>query len=141
MWAIIGDDGETVIACMLPDTPQEQIEKIIIKSNGKSPDGVLIHFAPIGILKSPTEAEEFGFITSEQRGRFPSMDRIVSSIGYDANNMQLTTKRYNLGKSISSADELIPSINNVTIKWNGAEFEFSNITASFLADTMKELAK
>jgi hypothetical protein len=35
--------------------------QIITKSNGKSPDGIDIYFAPIGILRAPTDAEKFGY--------------------------------------------------------------------------------
>jgi hypothetical protein len=117
----------------------EQLEQTIIKSNGKSPDGVSIHFAPVGILKVPNDAEKFGLVTSEERSRFPSIDRIISSIGYEPDNIQLTTKKYNLGKSTDVDTKTTTS--GVSLKWNGIDIELSNVTASFLADTLKELAK
>jgi adenine-specific DNA methylase len=110
----------------------------IIKSNGKSPDGTIIHFAPLGIFNMPTQAIAAGLLTSEQQSRFPSIDRIDSSKGYIPGNIQLTTKRYNLGKS--SNDVVVTPIikENVTLKWKGIEVEME-VTSSFLANTLKEL--
>ena len=55
-----------------------ELKQIIIKSNGKSPDGVNIFIAPVGILRKPGHAEKLGLITKEERSRFPSIDRIDS---------------------------------------------------------------
>jgi hypothetical protein len=115
------------------------LEKIIIESNGKSPNGVDIHFAPVGILRNPGPAETLGFVTSEQRSRFPSVDRIDSSKGYIDDNIQLTTKSYNLGKSTYNIPITTGLTERVTIKWKGAEAELFNPTSSFVANTLKEL--
>lgn len=114
------------------------LERVIIDSNGKCPNGVDIYFAPVGIIRNPGEAERLQLLTSEQRNRFPSWDRIDSSKGYIPNNIQLTTKRYNLGKS-SNDVSIEQTTQKVTTKWNGIDIEFVNTTASFVANTLKEL--
>ena len=116
----------------------DDLKEMIIKSNGKSPKGADIYFGPVCILRKPGESERLGLVTNEERTRWPSVDRIDSSKGYIPGNIQLTTKRYNLGKSSSNAssDQLIEK---ATIKWNGIEVEITNPTASFLANTLKEL--
>jgi hypothetical protein len=117
------------------------LETIIINSNGKSPCGTDINFAPVGVLRNPGKFEESGIITSEERSRFPSWDRIDSHKGYIPKNVQLTTKSYNLGKSSNNIFTPNQSENKVTLKWNGVELEFNQPTASFLANTLKELVK
>jgi hypothetical protein len=117
----------------------EDLERVIIDSNGKSPNGNDIHFASVGILRNPGTAEKLGFVTSEQRSRFPSWDRIDSSKGYIPKNIQLTTKSYNLGKSSYNIGSSNPLPEKATIKWNGIEVEITNPTASLLANTLKEL--
>jgi hypothetical protein len=116
------------------------LEQMIIKSNGKSPNGVDIHLAPVGILRKPGEAQRLGLVTNEQRSRFPSVDRIDSSKGYIRGNIQLTTKSYNLGKSSNDVSPTYHTIEKVTLKWKGVEVELNQPTASFLANTIKELA-
>lgn len=116
------------------------LKEMIIKSNGKSPNGVNIHLAPIGILNNPKNAREVGLLTNEEQSRFPSVDRIDSSKGYTPDNIQLTTKSYNLGKSSNDAPPTYQTIEKVTLKWKGVEVELNQPTASFLATTLKELA-
>lgn len=116
----------------------DDLKEIIVKSNGKSPNGADIYFGPAGILLNPTKAVKYGMITNDDRSRFPSWDRIDSSKGYTKENIQLTTKSYNLGKSEN--DVIInKSTEIITLRWKGAEVDLSNITASFLANTLKEL--
>lgn len=115
------------------------LKSVIVESNGKSPNGVDIHFAPVGILRNPGKAEELGFVTSDQRSRFPSIDRIDSSKGYTEDNIQLTTKIYNLGKSTYNISVGNLLTEKATLKWKGVEVELINPTASFLANTLKEL--
>ena len=121
---------------------KEELRQIIINSNGKSPNGVDIHFPPVGILQKIGEAERLGLITNEQRGRIPSFDRIDSSKGYFFENLQLTTKSFNLGKgNLNTAPTALESLPTINIKWNGVQVELNHVTASFLATTMKELAR
>jgi hypothetical protein len=117
----------------------DELEQIIINSNGKSPNGVDIHFAPVGVLRKPGDAEKVGLVTNEQRSRFPSVDRINSLLGYSADNIQLTTKSYNLGKSSNDVSISSQIAEKITLKWKGAEVELNHITSSFLASTLKEL--
>lgn len=114
------------------------LKEIIIKSNGKSPNGTNIYFGPTGILLNPGKAQEYGMITDDERSRFPSWDRIDSSKGYTRENIQLTTKSYNLGKSTNDVSNG-QSPERVIAKWKGAEIEFIYPTASFVANTLKEL--
>jgi hypothetical protein len=116
------------------------LKEMIIKSNGKSPNGVDIHFAPIAVLNAPKNAREVGLLTNEQHSRFPSIDRIDSSKGYTPDNIQLTTKSYNLGKANNDVSATYQTIEKVTLKWKGVEVELNQPTASFLATTLKELA-
>lgn len=126
---------------------KKELKQIIINSHGKSPNGVDIHFPPVGVLQKIGDAERLGFITNEQRGRIPSFDRIDSSKGYIPGNIQLTTKTYNLGKSNLNMTSTIPANSalevpsTISIKWNGIEAQLNNVSSSFLANTMKELAK
>ena len=116
----------------------DDLKEIIIKSDGKSPNGADIYFGPTGILLNPGKAEEFKMITKEQRSRFPSFDRIDSSKGYIKENLQLVTKSYNLGKS---SDDIAGTelAETATLKWNGVEVQITNFTSSFLANTIKQL--
>lgn len=116
----------------------DDLKEIIIKSNGKSPNGADIYFGSAGILLNPGKALEYGMITNDERSRFPSWDRIDSSKGYTKENIQLTTKSYNLGKSENDVIVEQP-IQKVTTKWNGIDIEFVNTTSSFVANTLKEL--
>ena len=77
-------------------------------------------------------------LTDDENSRFPSFDRIDSSKGYIRENLQLTTKSYNLGKS-SNDTKHIEFTEKATIKWNGVEIEITNPTASLLANTLKQL--
>lgn len=116
------------------------IEKIIINSNGVSPNGVPIYFAPLGILRIPGPAEKAGLVTEEERNRFPSFDRIDSSKGYVVGNVQLTTKGFNLGKSSQSINTTsTTTLANISLKYYDINVEMS-VSASFLADTLKQLA-
>jgi hypothetical protein len=116
-----------------------ELKEIIIKSNGVSPDGQKIHFAPVGILRKPGEAERIGLVTSEQRNRFPSFDRIDSSKGYIKGNIQLSTKNYNLGKS-NNFVKPIELKGNATLNYKGIELQLNEVTSSFLVNTLKGLA-
>jgi len=110
-----------------------ELMEIIIESNGKCAiSGKPIHF-PIGmgILSNPKKAISLGLLTQEENQRFPSMDRIKSSIKhYDKYNLQLTTKECNLGKSNSD----VSCINHtaVSIEKSGVSFRIENCTASYL---------
>ena len=108
-----------------------ELEEIIIKSDGKSPNGIDIYFGPVGILRNPGQAEKLGFITSEQRSRFPSFDRINSSQYYTVNNIQLTTKSYNLGKSSNDVSISKQIIEKATIRWKGVEVELNDFTQCY----------
>lgn len=119
---------------------KSELKEIIIKSNGISPNGQQIYLAPTGILRKPGEAERLGLITSEQRNRFPSFDRIDSSKGYVRGNIQLTTKNYNLGKSnnIILPNEQIER-GNATINFKGIDITLNEVSSSFLITTLQGL--
>lgn len=119
---------------------QDDIRKVIIKSNGKSPNGVSIYFGPHGILQEPGRAKQIGLLTEDENNRFPSIDRIDSTKGYIPGNIQLTTKSYNLGKS---SDNVLPTYQidktiTVSIDYKGVKME-TEMTASFFANVVKEL--
>jgi hypothetical protein len=118
----------------------EDLKEIIIKTNGKSPEGNEIYFGPTGYLLHPSKSQEYGFITDDERRRFPSWDRIDSSKDYTKENLQLTTKAYNLGKSTND-ERNFQSLEKATLKWHGVELEITNPTASLLANTMKQLVR
>ena len=117
-----------------------ELKEVIIKSNGVSPNGQPIYLAPVGILRKPGEAERVGLVTSEQRNRFPSIDRIDSSKGYIKGNVQLTTKNYNLGKSNNTI--LLKEQTekgNVTFNFKGIDVNLNEVTSSFLISTLQGL--
>jgi hypothetical protein len=119
----------------------DELKKIIIKSKGKSPDGVDIHFAPLGILNSPKRAKELGLLTDEQHSRFPSFDRIISSLKeYTFHNIQLSTQTYNHAKG--ERNDLptyqIDKTITVSLDYKGVKME-TEMTASFFANVVKEL--
>ncbi len=119
---------------------KSQLKEIIIKSNGISPNGQEIYLAPTGILRKPGEAERLGLITSEQRNRFPSFDRIDSSKGYISGNVQLTTKNYNLGKSNNTILlKTQTERGNVTFNFKGIDVNLNEVTSSFLITTLQGL--
>ena len=119
---------------------QEDIKKAIIKSKGKSPNGINIYFGPHGILQEPGRAKQIGLLTEDENNCFPSIDRIDSTKGYVSGNIQLTTKNYNLGKS---SDNVLPTYQidktiTVSLDYKGVKME-TEMTASFFANVVKEL--
>jgi hypothetical protein len=117
------------------------LEEIIIKSNAISPDGVSIHLASLSVLNQPGTAMKLNMLTSEQRNRFPSIDRIDSSKGYVKGNIQLTTKNYNLGKSNNTilSNQQIEK-NTLVFNYNGLEnITITEVSASFVNDLLRKL--
>lgn len=119
----------------------DDIKKIIIKSNGRDPYGNEIYFAPVGVLSKPGDAQRCGLVSGEQRSKFPSLDRIDSRKGYVVGNVQLTTKRYNLGKSADAVQDSDQTPERATIKVSGIEIEFSHPSSSYMVNIITQLRK
>jgi hypothetical protein len=122
----------------------DELKQIIIDSNGVSPDGVKIYFGPLAYLNNPNRAIELGLMTREENSRKPSFDRKNSNekkgpTHYGKNNIQLTTKGFNLGKG---ADDSYSSITqNVKVKVRGGiELILDNCSPQFLASYTQSLA-
>jgi hypothetical protein len=119
----------------------DELKKIIINSNGKSPDGTNIYFAPIGILNAPTRAKELGLLTEDEHNRFPSFDRIVSSLKeYSFSNIQLSTLTYN---RVKGERNILPTytdkeVISVRLEYKGVKME-TEMTSSFFANMVKDL--
>ncbi len=117
----------------------EEIKQLIIDANGISPDGIKIYFGSLGCLNNPSRAIALGLMTSDENSRKPSFDRIDSDKPYIKDNLQHTTKGYNLSKN---ADDSISSINqNVRVKVSGVEMIIDNCSPQFLANYTQSLAR
>jgi len=126
------------------DVTFDELKQIIIDSNGVSPDGVKIYFPPIAFFNNPGLAIKLGLMTSEENNRKPSWDRKNTNeengpIHYGKNNIQLTTKGFNLGKGADDSYSTITQNVKVKVK-NGIELILDNCTPQFLAAYTQSLA-
>ena len=119
---------------------KEQMKQKVRECNGKSPDGTSIYFGPTAYLSNVKKAIAFGFMTKEENSRKPSTDRIDSSLKeYSSQNIQITTKKYNLGKS----EDDVPSVSgvaNVKIEIGKVNITLDAVTPQYLAAYTQSLA-
>jgi hypothetical protein len=117
---------------------KEQMEQKIRDTKGKSPDGTSIYFGPVGYLSNPTKAIELGFMTAEENSRKPSPDRIDSNLKeYSNENLQITTKKYNLGKSNDDSTSVVV---NAKIEVGKVNITLEGVTPQYLAAYTQSLA-
>jgi hypothetical protein len=110
---------------------KEQMEQKIRDTKGKSPDGTLLYFGPVGLLSNPTKAIELGLMTAEENSRKPSPDRIDSNLKeYSNENLQITTKKYNLGKSNDDSTSVVV---NAKIEVGKVNITLEGVTPQYLA--------
>jgi len=122
----------------------EQMKQKIIDTNGVSPDGIEIYFGSPTLMNSPSRAIELGLMSAEENSRKPSWDRKNTNeengpIHYGKNNIQLTTKGFNLGKGADDSYSTITQNVKVKVK-NGIELILDNCTPQFLAAYTQSLA-
>jgi hypothetical protein len=116
-----------------------ELKQKIIDSKGLSPDGVKIYFGNIGVLNKPGQAIKVGLMTSDENNRKPSFDRIDSSIKeYSNDNVQVTTKSYNISKG--SDDSYSTTTQDIKVKVKNIEFTIDNCSPQFLAHYTQSLA-
>lgn len=129
-----GKSGKEVLVTL------EELKQIIIDSDGISPDGTKIYFGPMACLTQPNKAISLGLMTAEENNRKPSFDRKNSKGKYTKNNLQCTTKGYNLGKGSDDSSSIVTQ--DVKIKVNNdIEFVIDNCSPQFLAQYTASLAK
>jgi len=116
----------------------EEIKQLIIDANGVSPDGTKIYFGSLGCLNNPSRAIALGLMTSDENSRKPSFDRIDSDKPYIKDNLQHTTKGYNIGKG--SDDSYSTVSQNIKVRVKNIEFIIDNCSPQFLAHYTQSLA-
>jgi hypothetical protein len=119
---------------------QDELKQKIIDSKGISPDGVKIFFGDIGVLNTPGAAIAVGLMTAEENNRKPSFDRIDSSLKkYSVDNIQITTKSYNISKGTD--DDYNPLTQDIKVKiTNGIEIVIDNCSPEFIANYTQSIA-
>lgn len=120
----------------------KQVEQKIRDTRGISPDGVKIYWGPVAYLQNPGRAIKLGLMTEEENSRKPSVDRIKSVIKeYSNTNVQITTKKYNLGKSSEAEAKSVNYIYpNAFIKIGGTEILLNNCSPDWLAQYTHSLS-
>jgi hypothetical protein len=128
-----GKKGKVVTITM------EQLKQKIRDTNGLSPDGIPIYFGPTTLMSNPNRAIKLGLMTEEENQRKPSVDRIDSGLKeYSKENVQIVTKKYNLGKSDSNG---INTINpSVKIQVGKVNITLDNCSPQYLAAYTQSLA-
>ena len=117
----------------------EELKQKIIDTNGISPDGVPIYFGPIALMASPSQAIRLGLMTEDENQRKPSVDRIDSTLKeYSKENVQIVTKKYNLGKSDSN--DIHTNNPSVKIQIGKVNITLDNCSAQYLAAYTQSLA-
>jgi hypothetical protein len=128
-----GNKGKIVTITM------NQLKQKIKDTKGLSPDGVPIYFGPTTLMTNPNRAIELGLMTDDENQRKPSVDRIDSGLKvYSNENVQIGTKKYNLGKSDSKVNNTFnPS---VQIKIGKVNITLDNCSPQYLAAYTQSLA-
>lgn len=117
---------------------KEDMKQKIRDTKGKSPDGTPIYFGPVALLQSPTKAMKLGLMTPDENSRKPSVDRIDSDKKeYSNENIQITTKKYNLGKS---NDDSPMGVVNAKIEVGKVNITLEGVTPQYLAAYTQSLA-
>lgn len=128
-----GKKGKVVTITM------DELKQKIRDTKGVSPDGVPIYFGPTTLMSNPNRAIKLGLMTDDENQRKPSVDRIVSEIKeYSNENVQIGTKKYNLGKS----DSKVSTITNpsVQIQVGKVNITLDNCSPQYLAAYTQSLA-
>ncbi len=117
---------------------KKQIKQKLIESKGKSPDGYNLWFGPLAFMQNPSKAIELGLMTSDENSRKPSCDRIDSKLKeYSNKNIQITTKKYNLGKSDDDTKSVVV---NAKIEVGKVNITLEGVTPQYLAAYTQSLA-
>ena len=117
---------------------KEEMKQKLIETNGKSPCGSNLYLGPVAYMQNPKRAMELGLMTAEENSRKPSPDRIDSSLKiYSNDNIQITTKKYNLGKS---NDDSPMGVANAKIEVGKVNITLEGVTPQYLAAYTQSLA-
>jgi hypothetical protein len=116
----------------------EELKQKVRDTKGVDPNGIPIYWGPTTLMSQSGKAIKLGLMTEDENQRKPSADRLISKDGHYTNdNVQITTKTYNLGKSNSNGST---NTSNVTIKVGKVDILLENCSPQYLAAYTQSLA-